>query len=226
MSDRGRVASLKAGRIVEEDGATARPGAVLAVSTNAERRAALTEVQKQSPIEVRDLAARVVARVEGRPIDDVTDEERQRTSAALHHSHLPRLAEAGFVEMEREQDANYVRPDEDVDAATLESIEELADHESGETVLEVLADPERRRVAASLARADEPVSVTGLAESMAADGGDALVGGGTSVESIRVSLHHIHLPRLEDAGLVEYDSADARVTTVDVPEPLSDLLGA
>ena len=45
-----------------------------------------------------DLAAATVARAEDVGCDDVTTDERERAAAALHHRHLPRLADANVVE--------------------------------------------------------------------------------------------------------------------------------
>lgn len=60
-------------------------------------------------------------------------------------------------------------------------------------VLRALADSDRRRVLATLAACDP-------------GGEDVLtVPGDVPVENGRVRLHHVHLPNLEDAGLIHWD---------------------
>lgn len=43
-------------------------------------------------------------------------------------------------------------------------------------------------------------------------------------ESVRVSLHHTHLPRLEREGFVRYDRETGRVELAEVPELLETVL--
>lgn len=68
-----------------------------------------------------------------------------------------------------------------------------------DTLLRILADSERRRILASLRSASaESVALEELTQ-LASDTGDDL-------EHTRIRLHHNHLPALEDAGLLTYDS--------------------
>ncbi|WP_251341256.1 DUF7344 domain-containing protein [Haloplanus halophilus] len=81
-----------------------------------------------------------------------------------------------------------------------------------ERAFAVLRHPRRIDVLHVLQRADRPLSVDVLARSL--DG-----------EDVAVSLHHTHLPHLDDAGIVEYDPADRELTDVDA-ERLDALLRA
>lgn len=49
------------------------------------------------------LAEATAARAETCDPDDVTAEERERAAGALHHQHLPRLADARVVEYDRDE---------------------------------------------------------------------------------------------------------------------------
>lgn len=53
------------------------------------------------PVDVRDVAERVAAWENGKPVDAVASQERQRAYIALYQSHLPKLDEAGAVDYER-----------------------------------------------------------------------------------------------------------------------------
>lgn len=50
-----------------------------------------------------DAAAEVVRRNGDRPIHDLRPEEVERVYTALHHSHVPQLAEQGAVAFDRER---------------------------------------------------------------------------------------------------------------------------
>lgn len=62
----------------------------------------------------------------------------------------------------------------------------------------LLRERERRQAVAFLRDADGAVAVSTLAEHVTADGGDA-------DRRTLVGLDHVHLPRLEAAGVVKYD---------------------
>ena len=62
------------------------------------RRALLALWAADGEATLDDVAAATVARAEGVHKGDVTKDERERAAAALHHNHLPRLADADVVE--------------------------------------------------------------------------------------------------------------------------------
>ncbi|WP_132060390.1 DUF7344 domain-containing protein [Halorussus amylolyticus] len=65
---------------------------------DAERRRALSALRSaDGSVQLGDLAAETVARDECTDPSTVTADERERTAAALHHKHLPRLADSGVV---------------------------------------------------------------------------------------------------------------------------------
>lgn len=106
---------------------------------------------------------------------------------------------------------------------------DATEHDTGESptgpksrLFDALADGRRRVVVDSLTEADAPMDVRELARRVAArersGAGDAPGSPPPdAVHRVHVSLHHAHLPKLDDAGLVEYD-ADRQVV-VDVAEP-------
>lgn len=89
------------------------------------------------------------------------------------------------------------------------------DARSVETIAALLTDARRRRAVDVLADRDARIRLRDLAAAVAArereidpDGGSA------ATDEIAVSLHHRHLPKLDRAGVVDYD---ARANVV-VPE--------
>lgn len=80
----------------------------------------------------------------------------------------------------------------------------------------VLADERRRATLTDLADRSAPVDVEALARSVAARESDRSPESVPSelVERVHVTLHHVHLPKLADLGLVEYDATANAVTDV------------
>ncbi|WP_273837582.1 hypothetical protein [Halococcus sp. PRR34] len=71
--------------------------------TTARQRVALQELGRFAyPVELRTLAAYVVAARDNVPVDTVSDEARKRAAIRLHHIDIPELIEAGFVEYDPE----------------------------------------------------------------------------------------------------------------------------
>lgn len=53
-------------------------------------------------VRLADLAERVAAWEAGKPVAEVTEDERETAEIELHHKHLPMLADAGILEYDRE----------------------------------------------------------------------------------------------------------------------------
>lgn len=74
-----------------------------------------------------------------------------------------------------------------------------------------LANERRREVIEIVSRASEPLSVRSLArrldgaENDRGDDGDGSGSGGETETEIAVSLHHVHVPKLADEGVLEVD---------------------
>ncbi|RCU47252.1 hypothetical protein DU504_08030 [Haloplanus salinus] len=85
------------------------------------------------------------------------------------------------------------------------------DEERVDTIFRVLSDARRRRVIRLLRAREGAVAVSALAEALAArEPGDP------EPERLVVSLQHVHLPKLEGAGVVDYTSDRSQVRYRDV----------
>lgn len=97
--------------------------------------------------------------------------------------------------------------------------------ETIDTILELLADPRRRFVIASL-RNRERVTLTELADVVT--GWETTFGGGVASPDernrVRSMLHHAILPKLEDAGIVSYDRCQGDVRLITIPALMADIL--
>jgi len=83
-----------------------------------------------------------------------------------------------------------------------------------------LSHPHRRVVLYYL-RAHETASLDGLAECVTgwteSGAGTETGGDAGGYETVRIQLHHVHLPMLTGAGFVTYDVASGDVTLRDLP---------
>ncbi len=99
------------------------------------------------------------------------------------------------------------------------------DRTLSEAELTSVVDPRRRAVLAALQGEQTAVDRRELAERIAADENDvarADVREGT-IEDVLFTLHHVHLPRLDDAGYLTYDTEENEIaprTANDVGTPL------
>lgn len=103
----------------------------------------------------------------------------------------------------------------------------VSDNRSVDTVFDVLAHQRRRYVLAFLAEDDRSIAVADLAEDIAIRENDGMPTGipKETIQAISTSLHHRHLPKLADAGFVEYDDHD--LVRISVPtEPIERLLSS
>lgn len=165
---------------------------------------------RKDAITERELADGVAA-AGGSPSDG-PDPEALRIH--LHHLHLPKLADAGLVEWDTA--AQEVAPT-DHSVYDVQSLDALGSDADPESVAPVLAD-DRRRTIVTLVRAENgAVTREALAHELAsleAAGAPAA----SRVEDVTLQLHHRHLPKLADAGLLEYDRADGTITYEGPPE--------
>ena len=99
------------------------------------------------------------------------------------------------------------------DLSTQHVLERLArSGDETETLIDAFAHRRRRLVLAVLDARPESVEFEALVDVVAVREGDetGVVDVGDR-ERVRISLYHWHLPKLADAGLVEYDRESGRV---------------
>lgn len=99
-----------------------------------------------------------------------------------------------------------------------------ADEEpSVDELFDVLTEARRRHVLAVLTERESPTTVGEVARAVAIRESDdaPMTVSESTVHDVHVTLHHVHLPKLDDAALVEYDrderTVSASVTTDAVP---------
>ena len=80
-----------------------------------------------------------------------------------------------------------------------------------ETVFDLLSNALRRDVLAVVCGRDSPADLDEIAETVASDT-ESTESRGSALDSVRVALHHVHLPKLDEVGVVSYDPEAKTVT--------------
>lgn len=129
----------------------------------------------------------------------------------LVHTHLPALEDADLVAWDR--DAGTVTT---TDCPVLEDpkLQRIVGQQSDgwDDVVDCLANERRRTALAVLEERSGPTSRRTLAREVAEREGDGEPSR-DAVEETLVTLHHVHLPKLVDAGIVEYDGDEMTVAS-------------
>jgi DNA-binding transcriptional ArsR family regulator len=161
--------------------------------------------ESEDALGVDDLVTQLVEELD----DDAASETRLRT--ALHHAHLPKLADAGLVDYDPDCGLVRFRADSRFEAmdSTIESLESTDPPISADTLLDLLANVRRRHAVATLVRHDS-LSLADLADEVAIAERDELLSNidADDVLKVYLSLYHTHIPKLAATGLVEYDQRD------------------
>lgn len=141
---------------------------------------------------------------------DSTSEETLRIR--MHHLHLPKLADMGLVEWD--DAAQEVAPTEHT---LYDALDDSGAADDRDSIAPVLADDRRRSIVAIVHAENGTVTRTDLAHELA-----SLEAAGepapSRVETVALHLHHHQLPKLADAGLLEYERADGTITYEGPPE--------
>jgi len=95
-----------------------------------------------------------------------------------------------------------------------------------DTVFDILSNPRRRFVLHYLEQREEPVGLNELAAEIAARENDVPVDELTSQQRKRayVSLYQTHVPKLEEVGVVTYDSESGEVALTDRADEIGEHL--
>lgn len=184
--------------------------AVLRSLTSWTRRRTLTVLSDRStPLTERSLAVRVSTAADTRSTDDM-----HATLMNLLHVHLPVLADAGLIKRDTEAGSVAVADHPAFDDPFIQHL--LETDAVVDDVVDCLIHEHRQLVLETLATTDGPVALSELAHEIATR--ETAHGPGGSTEEMRISLYHIHLPKLAEAGLIEFDREHDVVRSQDRPE--------
>lgn len=178
------------------------------------RRRRILEIvsEEATPIESTDLAKRL-QRSEWATEDGRDSVDRETLLVDLHHTQLPMLAEAGLLEWDRTD--RTVSGTEALDDDVVETHRRHLEPD-WDPIVSALAD-RRRRLVLSVVTGETSIDPQTLARAVAEHERN-LDGADVSATEVRSSLHHEHLPALDEAGLLEYDRDDGTVTVSGHPD--------
>lgn len=181
-----------------------------------QRRRILRQLDDRSgTVTERELAEKLVAEDRNEPVEDVPEGPIEGVRIQLQHVHLPQLNEAGLLDWD-EGDETVASTDTPVwDDREFQRLIEM-DDEEWDDVVGSMTDGRLDKVLAVLESDGQTVRRDVLAHRIAAREADG-ESWADAVEAVRTELHHVHLPKLEGAGLVEYNDDDGTVTYQDVP---------
>jgi len=196
--------------------------AVFACLGSSERRRVLQLVHERAPdsVPLEAVPTAVAARTNRKQPGDVTREERRDTEVALHHVHLPELTDAGLVERDDEAIAIADHPAfEDSSVVDVLEGDVRTSAESLDAFFAAIADERRRDVLDVLSHQFDRIHVETLARELLTDAEtNASEVPAEAVRDALVGLHHVDLPTLADADLVEYDADAGTVEYAGHPE--------
>lgn len=172
------------------------------------RRAIVELLVRMSHAQPEELATHIVAKAEGKTVMDVTRPEAERVLVDLEQVHLPMLEAAGLV---TRTDGVVTTTEHPVyQDPKLQAIIENATP-NWDQVLESLADKRRRVILTSLYRNEGTMDRTDLAVEVSNKvQNDAETS--VAIEEVLWEIHHRHVPKLVEAGLVRYNTAEGTVT--------------
>lgn len=96
----------------------------------------------------------------------------------------------------------------------------VTDPETLDETLAAIADERRRRLLAILRDLDTPERLSALTRNLAAE---MDLTSPAEIRKLRIRLHHVHVPKLTDVGIVRYDRGQG---TVELTEKGRDVANA
>ncbi|WP_435175065.1 DUF7344 domain-containing protein [Halorussus sp. AFM4] len=167
---------------------------------------------------VTDLAARLAETDEDGGAADAAPDPECRLRARLHHTLLPKLDDAGLVDYDADRGLVRYRPDSRFAAAAsaVASFEAADPDVSLDALCDLFADYRRRTAYLTLVAHDD-LSLPDLADEVAVAERDRPLQeiDPDDVLEVYLSLYHTHVPKLADAGLVDYDQEADYVALTD-----------
>lgn len=172
-----------------------------ALTCECRRRILAILMDGSEPVALDDLATRLAAVEDGVDPVAVSVDRTEDLRVDLRHVHLPPLAEVGLLAWAPGEETVAVT---DHPAYADPGFRELVQTSASvDGVLDALASPRRRLVLAVLRAADGVLDREELARRVSDFEGPEHTE--DYVDEVLATLHHVHLPKLSEAGIVERD---------------------
>lgn len=179
---------------------------IYAVLRNSRCRTALSTLGREGSMDEAMLAAAVLAAERDVPVDTVSDDDAERVLYELYHVHLPKLEATGLVSRADGMVRTCLTECHEVVPGAQSFVDD--DRNTAAEYLRHLDVVERRAVLTVLSTADGPMDLAALAAAIGGfDSGsqDEHTHDKHTHDTLCLTLHHVHLPMLDQTGLVRYD---------------------
>jgi len=181
-----------------------------AISTSARRELLRLLLVRDEPVTEEHFVAHLAA-TDQYPTPEGAVADRQSIHTDLIHSHLPVLADAGLITWNRDATTVETAPHPAFDDHRFRPLLE-AEANDLDTALSNLAIEQRRALLTILRDAQASITQSDLARELLRSDETDFEPDRNLVDDVLVSLHHVHLPALADAGFIEFDRETERAT--------------
>ncbi len=177
---------------------------IRALSNPRRRRIVVTLVERSGPLSVEELASAVVEHDESGP--STTGRE---AIVALYHVDLPVLRAAELITVDEDEDDAFVElgPSPDLRRGPLSALLLRATGQELWSALDLLRHPVRSSIVETVDGHESAVAVDDLVEELVSESVTADATAPVDAEAFEMTLRHVHLPKLDAAGLLRYDDA-------------------
>lgn len=196
--------------------------AVMEALADERRRTVLEVLDRLSPTHSEALATHVVAAESGGELSTVPRSAVEQTRLDLHHRQLPKLEDADLVSCSDDSVVSTGDPPVEVWEFVSTVYPDIVDWDP---LFSALTDCRCRAVVAALPEVDAVTDQRTLASTAA----DYYVDGQTTTEDVDEMAahgHHVTLPKLDDCGILSYNSQSGTVSHGGGREALEPLLCA
>ena len=181
-----------------------------AISVKPRREVLSTLRHGDSPLSVKDLAKLLTTTERGPMSASGETPEIRSPQSALVHVHLPALDYAGLVEWDRDEGTVGIGSHPALDDPRFHRLLGV-ETDKLDTVLSGLSHEHRRIVLTELNKVQTTVTAESLAQKIRRHETEMTGRLQTPLDEIFISLHHRHLPKLSDMGLIWYSSTTDHV---------------
>jgi len=178
-------------------------------------------LERSQPMPSRELSVQVAAQEADVSPAEIPAPERESVRTELEHRYLPKLERVGWVDGGPDGlTATVFRP-APADVLSLPALHE-PEHPHWDPISTVLARPYRIAVVALLANQPQPLPLEQLAERLRAYEQGSWEDALPTRQKLCIQLYHVDLPKLADAGLVEFDIAAQTVARTSLTSDIID----
>ena len=165
-------------------------------------------IERSTAITADELAQQLASTETYLPESEAESVGIERIRIRLHHIDLPKLAAAGLVQWDRTRETVQLADSPVVNSSKFELLLNNPEIES-DRLFSSLADDQQRVLLDTLTSSGGKLRLDTLARKMSERDVNRMPG---PAEEIEIRLHHALLPRLDEAGIVEYDVRERDVS--------------